>query len=567
MSPAIDYKKVFDILPLASLVVSPEFDKKGGVCKLKVLYENPAYTNLMRILTDDGRKNDSFKKELTAFPSLFNSALQAGNGKSSFDLELESDILNSKFKIQAGAIGEGNYVLSIMKEEKIRLSEAELDTSGSKDSLTGLPDRNYFNRVFDQIIDTAVINGTTAGLILIDIDDMKSINDSSGHLAGDSILRRSAHLLDRFSGEDCLAFRYGDDEFLVLQTKLPSKDRLATLSDVLFDSFQNIGIRISAGIAACPADGTNAMDLLKFADLAVKTAKRNGKNNVVFFEQRMYASFLRRSLLQQKLIIAAANGSFEQYYQPQFNISDDKLRGFEALLRWNDPTLGMISPEEFIPIAEETHVICELGSWVLHKACESLKEWQEKYAFEGIMSVNVSPSQLLSNSFVPDLEDTIAHYGIEPGKLEIEITEGIFIHDINRILPLLRQIRTLGVLVSLDDFGTGYSSFRYLQYLPVDTLKVDKAFISNLKESPSLETKLAESIITLGNKLGLETIAEGVEREEQLKVLRKMNCSVLQGFFRGKPMRKEKCAAVLAGDISQLDRLGDEKLLIGRTAP
>ncbi len=567
MSQNIDYKKVFDMLPLPSLLVSPEFDEKGGVCKLKVLYENPAYTNLMRILTDDGRKNDSFKKELKSFPDLFNSALQAGSGKSSFELEMESDSLNNRFKIQAGAIGEGKYVLSIIKEEKIRLSEAELDASGSKDSLTGLPDRNYFNRVFDQIIDTAVINGTTAGLILIDIDDMKSINDSSGHLAGDSILRRSAHLLDRFSGEDCLAFRYGDDEFLVLQSKLPSKDRLATLSDVLFDSFQNIGIRISAGIATCPSDSTNAMDLLKYADLAVKAAKRNGKNNVVFFEQRMYANFLRRSLLQQKLIIAAANGSFEQYYQPQFSISDDSLRGFEALLRWNDATLGMISPEEFIPIAEETHVICELGSWVLHKACESLKEWQENYAFEGIMSVNVSPSQLLSNSFVPDLEDTIQRYGIGPGKLEIEITEGIFIHDINRILPLLKQIRMLGVLVSLDDFGTGYSSFRYLQYLPVDTLKVDKAFISNLTESPSLETKLAESIISLGNKLGLETIAEGVEREEQLKVLQKMNCCVLQGFFRGKPMRKEKCAAVLAGDISQLDRLGDEKLVIRNPAP
>lgn len=562
MTQAIDYKNVFDAVPQPSLIVFPETDGKGIVTDFQVLYENPAYTNLMRILTDDGRKNEQFRAELDSFPPLFNTALQAGSGKPFFEMELESASLNSRFRIQAAEVSGGTYLLSLMGEEKIRLSPAELNASDSLDALTGLPDRSYFNRVFDQAIDAAVINGRTAGIVLIDLDDMKSINDSSGHLAGDSILRRSAHLLERFAGDNCLVFRYGDDEFLLLQTDLPSKDRLATISDVIFDSFQNIGIRISAGIACCPDDSANAADLLKFADLAVKTAKRNGKNTVVFFEQWMYANFLRRSLLQQKLIIAAANGSFEQYYQPQFSLSNDRLRGFEALLRWNDATLGMISPDEFIPIAEETHVICELGSWVLHRACETLRTWRERYGFAGIMSVNVSPSQLLGNGFIEDLEESLKTYGVQPGSLEVEITEGIFIHDIGRIVPLLQQIRQLGVLVSLDDFGTGYSSFRYLQFLPIDTLKVDKAFVSNLTENPNMQAKLTESIISLGNKLELETIAEGVEREEQLKVLKTMHCSVLQGFYRGRPMPKAKCDAVLAGDISQLDRLGSEQLEI-----
>ena len=562
MTQAIDYKNVFDAVPQPSLIVFPETDGKGIVTDFQVLYENPAYTNLMRILTDDGRKNEQFRAELDSFPPLFNTARQTGSGKPFFELELESVSLNSRFRIQAAEVSGGTYLLSLMGEEKIRLSPAELNASDSLDALTGLPDRSYFNRVFDQTIDAAVINGRTAGIVLIDLDDMKSINDSSGHLAGDSILRRSAHLLERFAGDDCLVFRYGDDEFLLLQTDLPSKDRLATISDVIFDSFQNIGIRISAGIACCPDDSSNAADLLKFADLAVKTAKRNGKNTVVFFEQRMYANFLRRSLLQQKLIIAAANGSFEQYYQPQFSLSSDRLRGFEALLRWNDATLGMISPDEFIPIAEETHVICELGSWVLHRACETLRTWREQYGFAGIMSVNVSPSQLLGNGFIEDLETSLKTYGVQPGSLEVEITEGIFIHDIGRIVPLLQQIRQLGVLVSLDDFGTGYSSFRYLQFLPIDTLKVDKAFVSNLTENPNMQAKLTESIISLGNKLELETIAEGVEREEQLKVLKTMHCSVLQGFYRGRPMPKDKCDAVLAGDISQLDRIGSEQLVL-----
>ena len=562
MMQTVDYKKVFDTVPQASVIVVPETDERGCICSVKVLYENPAFTNIMRILTDDGRKSSQFRKELKDFPARFDAARQMGSGKPFFEMELESGILNSKFKIQAGEVGDGSYLLSLMQEERIRFSPAELNASDSLDALTGLPDRSYFNRVFDQVIDTAVINGRTAGIVLIDLDDMKSINDSSGHLAGDSILRRSAHLLERFAGDDCLVFRYGDDEFLLLQTNLPSKDRLATISDVIFDSFQNIGIRISAGIACCPDDSSNAADLLKFADLAVKTAKRNGKNTVVFFEQWMYANFLRRSLLQQKLIIAAANGSFEQYYQPQFSLSNDRLRGFEALLRWNDPTMGMISPDEFIPIAEETHVICELGSWVLHRACETLRTWREQYGFEGIMSVNVSPSQLLGNGFIEDLEESLKTYGVQPGSLEVEITEGIFIHDIGRIVPLLQQIRQLGVLVSLDDFGTGYSSFRYLQFLPIDTLKVDKAFVANLTENPNMQAKLTESIISLGNKLELETIAEGVEREEQLKVLKTMHCSVLQGFYRGRPMPKDKCDAVLAGDISQLDRIGSEQLVL-----
>ncbi|MCR5621741.1 MAG: bifunctional diguanylate cyclase/phosphodiesterase [Treponema sp.] len=566
MDKPLDYKDVFDTLPQPALVVFPEFDDKGSVCRIKVLRENAAYTDMMRSLTVDGNKSDLFRQELKAFPALFGRAMEAGGGQPSFEMELDSKVLNSRFKIETGAIEGGGYVMTLLREEKIRPAEMQESSKPSLDPLTGLPDRSFFNRTFDGIIDTAVIDGQMVGIVLIDIDNMKSINDSSGHIAGDSILRRSAHLIDRFAGEDCLAFRYGDDEFLVLFTKLPSKDRLATVSDVIFDSFQNIGIRISAGIAVCPDDSSNSTDLLKFADLAVKRAKRNGKNNMVFFEQKMYDDFLHRSLLQQKLIITSANGSFEQYYQPQFNLQDNTLRGFEALLRWNDPTLGMISPEEFIPIAEETHVICELGSWVLKRACATLREWREKYGFQGVMSVNVSPSQLLSIGFIPDLEEAIRSFAVQRGTLEVEITEGIFIHDVNRIVPLLRKIRELGVLVSLDDFGTGYSSFRYLQYLPIDTLKVDKAFISNLTDQPSLESNIAESIISLGNKLGLETIAEGVEREEQVAVLRQMNCRILQGFFRGRPMRKERCDAVLAGDLSQLDRIGSEPLAIGGPA-
>jgi len=394
--------------------------------------------------------------------------------------------------------------------------------------------------------------------MLIDIDDMKSVNDVSGHVAGDSVLRRSARILERFRSEDTQIFRLGDDEFLVLATDLPSRNRMVTIADVIFESFQNGSISISAGISLCPDDNMQAVDLLKYADLAMHTVKKNGKNDIAFFERSMYDTFLHHTLLQEKLVVAAENNTFELYYQPQFNIETNYLRGFEALIRWHDDTFGWINPEEFIPIAEETHVIMRLGRWVLETAAETMKQWESEFGFNGIMSVNVSPMQLKDVNFVSDLAQLVKMYNIAPGTFEIEITEGICIDNIKRSVKLLNQIRNLGILISLDDFGTGYSSFRYLQYLPLNTLKVDKAFIANLDAQMSVESNITNSIISLVSKMGIETIAEGVERTEQLDALRDMKCRNIQGFLRGKPMTKARCSAILGGDVSLLVRTGDE---------
>lgn len=560
-----NYKDVFDVIPLAEVIVQPRFDELHNVIGFHIIRENPAYTNLLRMLTAEEAKAKIVMAELKTFPCVFNKALQTFASKKSFDFEFDSKCVNTTFYLNAHLFEGGLYLFTLKGADKNSFPFVESDSEGYLDSLTGIPNRAYFNSVFKTALDVGVRRNSAVGIIIIDIDDMKSINDRLGHVAGDSVLRRSAHILQRFADADLQVFRLGDDEFLVLRTNFDSKDHLATLSDVIFDAFQEVGISISAGIASSPFDTDNYTDLLKYADLAVKAAKRNGKNNVVFFEPRMYEAFLRRSLLQQKLIIAATNFSFEQVYQPQFYIDSNRLRGFEALIRWDDVTYGMISPEEFIPIAEETHVITQLGHWVLDSAYSTLARWQKEFGFNGVMSVNVSPTQLKDFSFLGDLTEAMGKYGIPPETLEIEITEGIFIQDLKRTVRILEQIRKLGVLISLDDFGTGYSSFRYLQCLPISTLKIDKAFVENLADkdgNDSVEMRIAESIVTLINRMGLETIAEGVEKNEQLNVLRSMNCTILQGFLTGRPMPQERCERFLAGDLSALDRIGSQKLII-----
>jgi len=249
------------------------------------------------------------------------------------------------------------------------------------------------------------------------------------------------------------------------------------------------------------------------------------------------------------------NERFQLYYQPQFDVATNKLRGFEALLRWYDDEIGWINPEQFIPIAEETKLVIPLGEWILETAISTLKEWIEKYDFDGIMSVNVSPVQLKKPSFIFDLKDLIKKHSIPTHNLEIEITEGVFIDNKNEVIGLLNQIRDMGIGLSLDDFGTGYSSLSYLQLLPITTLKIDKSFIANITDKSGVEANITDSIISMVTKMGLDTIAEGVEKNEQLDILKKINCKNIQGFLKGKPMPKERCEQILGGDYELADHL------------
>jgi len=253
------------------------------------------------------------------------------------------------------------------------------------------------------------------------------------------------------------------------------------------------------------------------------------------------------------MYIAVQEESFRLFYQPQFDVLTRKLRGFEALIRWFDTEHGYIKPDRFIPIAEENRLIIPLGDWILRKACTTLARWQRDFGFDGIISVNVSPVQLQSSGFIDDLNMILAETGIEPQTLEIEITEGVLIHNFDESVSLLNEIKKIGVGISLDDFGTGYSSLSYLQYLPLSTLKIDKSFIANISQKTSIEYDITDAIVSLVTKQGIDTIAEGVETPEQYEIMKQMQCKTIQGYLTGKPMPEEDCDILISGGFYELD--------------
>ena len=293
-------------------------------------------------------------------------------------------------------------------------------------------------------------------------------------------------------------------------------------------------------------------ELIRFANMALHHSKKNGKNIFTTFDFDMQRVLIQHLTLQTKLTSAILDSNFVMYYQPQFDIKTKELRGFEALIRWEDSELGNIPPSVFIPLAEETGLIIPIGTWVLNTAFSTLKKWQIKYNFKGIMSVNISPKQLKQHNFIDELQNLLVRYNLSPSSIELEITEGIMINNMRATIDKLQVLRSMGLKVSLDDFGTGYSSLSYLQKLPLNTLKIDKSFISNITSNDGVQANITSSIIKMVDNMGLETIAEGVENEDQLHLLKDFNCNIVQGFHSGKPMPLELCNEFLAGDMSAL---------------
>ena len=470
-----------------------------------------------------------------------------------------SDLSNGWFRVQMKGMDGGYIVVNIENITKEREHSKKLLDTAYIDILTGLYNRNKFLDDIAELTAQAQFNGTKLGLLLIDIDNMKIINDYNGHTAGDEVLKKSAEILKRFSKNIIKAYRFGGDEFLLAIKNCSSMDSITNVCDTVFESFNSEQIKFSGGIAVYPDDSEEPEDLLRFTDIAMRRAKKEGKNRITNFKPEMQRVFIQKLNMQAKMSAALINNDFYLVYQPQFDIKTGDLRGFEALMRWHDKELGDIGPAIFIPLAEETGMILEIGDWVLNTAFCTLKNWQQKYSFKGIMSINISPMQLKQPNFIENIRNLLIKYNLNPDAVEIEITEGIMIENMNEAIEELNSLKNIGLRISLDDFGTGYSSLSYLQVLPLNTLKIDKSFITGITEKNGIQANITNSIITMVTKMGLQTIAEGVEKNEQLQILKEFNCHIVQGFLRGKPMPEQNCAAYLGGKKSALISLETEK--------
>ena len=549
----IDFKIILDNIPSPVIVATPEKDDSGKVIDFEISYVNEEVKKAVGYIIKGCRKWSDFENEITSDVPWFKMALDAIADREYPEARYFSPSTKKWYKIDMKYLAEQKNVIVFFTDiTSERQYYQRLKESAITDVQTGFLNRTGFNESFNIALETARYNKKNAALLILDIDNLQSINDSRGYNEGDSLIQGVCEVLKQFENHGVQIFRYGDDEFALIINNFDTEDSLANFIDCIYESFQIKQISVSGGISFFPSNSELSEELIRFADMALQYAKKNGKNNFTYFEPDMQRLFIQKLTLQSKMTTALLENSFSQYYQPQFDINTGKLRGFEALIRWTDAELGNIPPSIFIPIAEETGLIIPIGRWILRTAVKTLKKWQEKYHFDGVMSVNISPIQLLQDNFIEELDEIVRNEKIDPTLLEIEITEGVFIHKMEETVEKLKAIRERGIRVSLDDFGTGYSSLSYLQSLPLNTLKIDKSFINDITSKDGVQANITSSIIKMVGNMGLETIAEGVEYPEQLDLLTHFKCNIVQGFLRGKPMPQKLCDDYLSGDDNAL---------------
>ena len=427
-------------------------------------------------------------------------------------------------------------------EAERQRSDDELTFLATHDALTGLPNRKLILDRTEQLLARSRRHRTLPAAVFIDLDNFKLINDTLGHGAGDELLRAVTARLQSAVREPDTLGRLGGDEFVVIAEdisleagpELIAERLLEAMSEpfTLTDAAARLKVTASIGVAAGPR--ASADELLRDADIAMYRAKCNGKNRYVAFESEMQGAIRSRLELEMDLREALHNDEFFLVYQPIFKLSDMSPSAVEALIRWEHPTRGVVQPEEFIPLLEETGLITEIGGWVLHEACAQGARWRKAgCAIE--MAVNVSARQLDSDEFVTEVRTALRQSGLDAHALTIEITETTLMRDAEQTIRRLSAIKALGVRIAIDDFGTGYSSLTHVQKFPVDSLKIDRSFIAGLKDNKEGEA-LIHTLVQLGKALSIETVAEGIEMQQELTLLRGERCDSGQGFLFAKPL-------------------------------
>ncbi len=458
-------------------------------------------------------------------------------------------------------LSEGRFVNLFMKDLSDEVeSQARILYEADHDTLTGLLNRRAFSDLLDQRMNQASKRGQRVGVIFANIDHLKHVNDSLGHAAGDIVIQELAERVMAMSA-GCTLARFGADEFALVVPDAGDGTRVMDLADRILRAAQESVLiadqpyhtSMSLGIVVQGHAHSRAHDMLRDADSAVHSAKEGGRNRIAVFEEKMRRLAFQRVETERALRRAVRNEEFFLVYQPTFD-SAAKLTGFEALLRWNEPVRGIVSPLEFVPLAESTGLIVPLGAWVLRQAVRTRAAWGRQFPAcdDTTISINISAGQLHDTGFLNVLAEVLAETGLPAEKIVLEMTESVLMADAEAVTERLMQLKAMGVRLAIDDFGTGYSSLAYLQRFPVDVLKIDRAFVKNLPQSQS-DLEIAKLVIMLAKTLNLGVVAEGVETLGQLQALAGLGCDVFQGYYFAKPLGEREASMLLSAiDVEEV---------------
>ncbi|HHY72165.1 MAG TPA: EAL domain-containing protein [Bacillus bacterium] len=440
-----------------------------------------------------------------------------------------------------------NYVSFFIDITERKKLEEKLKFQALYDDLTKLPNRTFFNNQLNQTIQRAVDSNNRCAVIFLDLDRFKDVNDSLGHSIGDELLKATAIRLKEILENKGIVTRYGGDEFAIILHDLKSNFDCIYIVNRIIKSFSKpfilnefeLFITPSIGISIYPNDGEDGESLVKFADSAMYYAKQDGKNTYKFYQKDYMQKSTERLMLTNDLRKAIENNEFLLYYQPKISCNTGELDGVEALIRWRHPKKGMISPDFFISLAEETGLIVHIDQWVMRQACLQIKEWQEKGYKPVKIAVNLSMLQFQQKNLVKIIKSILQETGIHPSNLEIELTERVIMNNPDVALPNIKKLKSLGIQISMDDFGTHYSSLNYLKLLSLNSLKIDQSFIRDLLIDKH-DQSIVKAMIQLAHNLDLKVVAEGVETKEQFQFLKSQQCDYVQGFYFDQPLPPAK---------------------------
>lgn len=547
------YRTIFENTGAAIIIIEED---------MKISLANSVFINLSGYEQDEIEDRMSLTKfiDVTSRRKLFAGKSQSVKKTDShfitknFECKfIDKNINNKDILIAITKIpGTEKSVVSITDISELKEAEKQIYHQAFHDNLTNLPNRALFMEHLLMAIKRGKRRKNYSfAVIYLDIDRFKLVNDSLGHNIGDKLLVEFAsRIQDLLRDIDTLA-RFGGDEFVILLEDIEDENYAVLISERLQKSLQS-PFEIKGNDVYAPASfgivlNTKIYDdpeiIIRNADAAMYHAKEKGRSQFKIFDKTLHEKALTLLQIETDLRKAIENKEFDLYYQPIVSLDNISILGFEALIRWNHPTRGLVYPDSFIPVAEETGLIIPIGRWVLKKACRDLRRWDEQIESKLplFMSVNISSKQFLRPSLIDDIKAILDETGLSPDKLKLEITETALMEDFHETIPLIQRLKDLGVQIVIDDFGTGYSSMSYLQQLPIDTLKVDQSFISRIENNDDDENKnIVEAIVSLALKLGLKVVAEGVETNKQHSVLSQMNCQMAQGYLFSRPLKKEK---------------------------